>query len=163
VDLAILDINMPAKSGLDVARELGIQRPELRTVILSMYSNEQFLLEALRAGASAYVLKSQADEDIVSACRAAIRGDPFVYPLPLAHLAEQILQRGRDQSQVLTPRELEIVKLIADGLSSKEIAQRLVISFKTVETHRANILRKLGFSDRLELAKYAIRRGLTDA
>jgi DNA-binding NarL/FixJ family response regulator len=150
VDIAILDIKMPRRGGLDVARDLGRRRPEVRAVILSMYGNEEFVAEAARVGASGYVLKSQADQDIVETCRAALRGDPFAGPA----LA--------DDHASLTPRELEVVRLIAQGKASKEIAQELVITLKTVETHRANILRKIGARDRVALTKYAIRRGLVD-
>jgi DNA-binding NarL/FixJ family response regulator len=151
VDVAILDIKMPRRSGLDVARDLHRRRPQLRTVILSMYDSEEFVAEARRIGASGYVLKSQVDQDIVETCRAALRGDPFVGPTL------------EDDRASLTPRELEVVRLIAQGRASKEIAQELVITLKTVETHRANILRKLGARDRVALTKYAIRRGLIDA
>jgi DNA-binding NarL/FixJ family response regulator len=164
VDLAILDVSMPRLTGLQAARELSRRRPELRVLILSMYENEQFLFEALKAGASGYVLKSAADRDIVEACRAAMRGQSFLYPSAVAALVRDFLDRGRDTGEFepLTPRELEILKLIAEAHTSKEIADLLVISVKTVERHRANILEKLGMSDRVELTRYAIRRGLVE-
>jgi DNA-binding NarL/FixJ family response regulator len=162
VHLAILDINMPRKTGLQAAHELTKRRPDLRILMLSMYDNEEFLFEALRAGACGYVLKSQADEDIVTACRAAMRGESFLYPSAMASLVGEFIERGRESYEPLTPRESEIVKLIAEGYSSKEIAQALVISLKTVESHRANILQKLGMRDRVELTRYAIRRGLIE-
>jgi DNA-binding NarL/FixJ family response regulator len=163
VDLAILDISMPRKTGLQAARELGQRRPELRTLILSMYDNEQFLFEALKAGASGYVLKSGADDDIVTACQAAMRGEPFLYPSAVHALIRDVITRAgehNEQLELLTPRELEVLKLIAEGHSSKEIATMLVLSIKTVESHRANILTKLGMRDRVDLTRYAIRRGL---
>jgi len=163
IHLAILDINMPRKTGLQAAHELARRRPELKTLILSMYDNEEFLYEALRAGASGYVLKSQADEDLINACRAAMRGESFLYPTAMASLMRDVLERGDEWSDPLTARELEIVKLIAECNSSKEIAQALVISIKTVESHRANILHKLGMRDRVELTRYAIRRRLIEA
>jgi DNA-binding NarL/FixJ family response regulator len=165
VHLAILDISMPRKTGLQAARELAHRRPELRILILSMYDNEQFLFEALKAGASGYVLKSGADDDIVEACRAAMRGQSFLYPSAVNTLIRDFLERADEQGEEyepLTPRELEVLKLIAEGHMSKEIAEMLVISIKTVERHRANILQKLGMRDRVELARYAIRRGLID-
>jgi DNA-binding NarL/FixJ family response regulator len=162
IHLAILDINMPRKTGLQAARELAQRRPELRTLILSMYDNEQFLFEALKAGANGYVLKSEADEDIVEACRAAMRGQSFLYPTAMKSLMRNVLAEGSQISDPLTARELEIVKLIAEGESSKEIAQQLVISLKTVESHRANILRKLEMRDRVQLTRWAIRRGLIE-
>jgi DNA-binding NarL/FixJ family response regulator len=166
IDLAILDINMPRKTGIQVAQELSRRRPALRTLILSMYENEQFLFEALRAGASGYVLKSGADTDIVEACRAAMRGESFLYPSAVHSLIRDLIERADergDDFDVLTPRELEILKLIAEGNTSKEIAAMLVISIKTVDRHRTNMLEKLGMRDRVELTRYAIRRGLIEA
>ena len=165
VDLAILDISMPRKTGLQAAHELGRRRPELRVLILSMYDNEQFLFEALKAGASGYVLKSGADDDIVAACRAAMRGEPFLYPSAVSALIRDVISRADERSEqleLLTPRELEVLKLIAEGDTSKEIAATLVLSIKTVESHRANILSKLGMRDRVDLTRYAIRRGLIE-
>jgi DNA-binding NarL/FixJ family response regulator len=161
IDLAILDISMPRKTGLQAAHELSRRRPELRILILSMYENEQFLFEALKAGASGFVLKSGADNDIVEACRAAMRGQSFLYPSAVKSLVRDFLERADDYDP-LTPRELEIVKLIAEGQTSKEIAEMLVISVKTVERHRANMLQKLGMRDRVDLTRYAIRRGLIE-
>ena len=165
VDLAIVDLSMPRKTGLQVAQELSRRRPDLRTLILSMYENEQFLFEALRSGASGYVLKSGADDDIVEACRAAMRGQSFLYPSAVEALIRDLMERaersGRD-FDVLTPRELEVLKLIAEGHTSKEIAKLLVISVKTVDRHRTNMLEKLGMRDRVDLTRYAIRRGLIE-
>jgi len=165
VGLVILDVAMPRMSGLQAARELARRRPGLQMVMLSMYDNEQFLFEALRAGASGYVLKSGADRDIVDACRAAMRGESFLYPSAVTALVRDFVSRtDRDGGEfdVLTLRELEVVKLIAEGHTSREIAAELVISVKTVERHRANILEKLGMRDRVELTRYAIRRGLIE-
>ncbi|HEY1357964.1 MAG TPA: response regulator transcription factor [Thermoleophilaceae bacterium] len=166
IDLAILDITMPRMTGLQAAHELARRRPEVRTLILSMHDNEQYLFEALRAGAAGYVLKSVADRDLVEACRAAMRGEPFLYPGAVRTLIREYLARARDGSSPprdpLTPRETEIVKLIAESNTSREIADQLVISEKTVERHRANILDKLGMRDRVELTRYAIRRGLVE-
>jgi DNA-binding NarL/FixJ family response regulator len=164
VHLAILDVGMPRMTGLQAVRELGRRKPELRTLILSMYENEQFLFEALKAGASGYVLKSGADRDIVEACRSAMRGETFLYPSVVSSLVRDFVQRnGSDTSfDPLTPREQEVVKLIAEAHASKEIASMLTISVKTVERHRANILEKLGMRDRVELTRYAIRRGLVE-
>jgi DNA-binding NarL/FixJ family response regulator len=166
VHLAILDVSMPRMTGLQAARELGRRKPELRTLILSMYENEQFLFEALKAGASGYVLKSGADRDIVDACRAAMRGETFLYASAVSALVRDYVQSdGEDESvdfDPLTPREQEILKLIAEAYPSKTIAQMLTISIKTVERHRANILEKLGMRDRVELTRYAIRRGLVE-
>ncbi|HWM01079.1 MAG TPA: response regulator transcription factor [Actinophytocola sp.] len=166
VDLAILDIAMPRMTGLQAARELSRRAPEVRLLILSMYDNEQYLFEALKAGASGYVLKSVADRDLIEACRAAMRGEPFLYPGAITTLIRDFLQRDRlgDQlpESILTAREEEVVKLIAEGHSGKEIADILVISPKTVDRHRANILQKLGLRDRLDVARFAIRAGLVE-
>jgi DNA-binding NarL/FixJ family response regulator len=166
VDLAILDVSMPRMTGLQAAGELSRRRPGLRVLILSMHDNEQYFFEALRAGASGYVLKSVADRDLVEACRATMRGEPFLYPGAVAALVRDYLERARRGEEApqdpLTPRELEVVKLIAEGYTSEDIAQVLVISRKTVERHRANILEKLGMRDRVELTRYAIRRGLVE-
>jgi DNA-binding NarL/FixJ family response regulator len=163
VHVAILDVSMPRMTGIQAAAELQKRKPELRIVILSMYDSEQFLFEALKAGASGYVLKSGADTDIVDAVRAAVRGDSFLYPSAVTTLVRDYVEhggRGEAQFDVLTPRELEVLKLIAEAYTSKEIAQKLFISVKTVERHRQNILDKLGMRDRVELTRYAIRRGL---
>jgi DNA-binding NarL/FixJ family response regulator len=163
VDLAVLDVAMPGLTGLQAAAELKRRRPELRTLMLSMYDSEQYFFEALKAGASGYVLKSAADRDLVEACRAAMRGEPFLYPAAVAALIRDYLDRGEAAPpDTLTPRELEIVKLVAEGNTSDEIAEALVISKKTVEHHRSHILEKLGMRDRVELTRYAIRRGLVE-
>jgi DNA-binding NarL/FixJ family response regulator len=163
VHLAILDVSMPRLTGIQAAGELAKRKPELRVLMLSMYDSEQFLYESLRAGASGYVLKSEADTDIVEAVRRTMRGQSFLYPSAIATLVRDRVESGRRDDEhfdILTPRELEVLKLIAEARSSKEIAKELVISVKTVERHRQNILDKLGMSDRVELTRYAIRRGL---
>jgi DNA-binding NarL/FixJ family response regulator len=164
IDLAILDISMPRKTGLQAAREITHRKPEVRVLMLSMHDNEQYLFEAIRAGASGYVLKSAVDRDLVEACRAAMRGEPFLYPGAVRALMREYLDRARAgealHKDLLTPREEEIVKLVAEAHTNDEIGEMLFISKKTVERHRANILEKLGMRDRVELTRYAIRRGL---
>jgi DNA-binding NarL/FixJ family response regulator len=160
IDLAILDVTMPRMTGLQAARELASRKPELRVLMLSMHENEQFLFEALRAGASGYVLKTAADRDLVNACRATMRGETFLYAGAVAALVREHLERDAGSLDPLTPREVEVVKLVAEGHTSDEIAGMLVISRKTVDRHRANILEKLGMRDRVDLTRYAIRRGL---
>jgi DNA-binding NarL/FixJ family response regulator len=167
IDLAILDVAMPRMTGLQAARELNQRRADLKVLILSMHDTEQFFFEAVQAGASGYVLKSAADHDLVEACRAAMRGEPFIYPRAVKALVRDYLgrlARGEiENPNPLTPRETEVIKLIAEGLGNRDIAVELVISEKTVERHRENILSKLGLKNRVELARYAIRRGLTEA
>jgi DNA-binding NarL/FixJ family response regulator len=166
VHLAILDVSMPRMTGIQAAAELHKRKPELKTLMLSMHDSEQFLFEALKAGASGYVLKSGADTDIVDASRAAMRGDSYLYPSAVTTLVRDYVERGgrgEEQFDVLTPRELEVLKLIAEAYTNKQIADALFISIKTVERHRQNILDKLGMRDRVELTRYAIRRGLIQA
>jgi len=164
VHLAILDISMPRKTGLQAAREITQRAPEIRVLMLSMHDNEQYLFEAIRVGASGYVLKSAVDRDLVEACRATMRGEPFLYPGGVRALMREYLERARAgerlHDEMLTPREEEIVKLVAEAHTNEEIGTMLHISKKTVERHRANVLEKLGMRDRVELTRYAIRRGL---
>jgi DNA-binding NarL/FixJ family response regulator len=166
IHLAILDISMPRKTGLQAAREITHRRPEVRVLVLSMHDNEQYLFEAIRAGASGYVLKSAVDRDLVEACRSAMRGEPFLYPGAVRALMREYLDRAKAgdalHDEVLTPREEEIVKLVAEAHTNEEIGELLHISKKTVERHRANVLEKLGMRDRVELTRYAIRRGLVE-
>jgi DNA-binding NarL/FixJ family response regulator len=169
VDLAILDISMPRMTGLQAVAELRRRKPALRTLILSMHENERYLYESLKAGASGYVLKSVADRDLVEACRAAMRGEAFLYPGAETSLIRDFLRQARTvaggesvREDPLTSREQEVVKLIAESYSTRQIADALVISEKTVDRHRTNILEKLGMHDRVELTRYAIRRGLVE-
>ncbi len=146
-DLAILDVKMPKLTGLQATREIKAQAPETAVLILSMHDDERYLTEAFEAGASGYVVKTQADTDLLAAIRAVQRGEPFPAP---------------DVERALTPREEEIVKLVAEAHTTKEIAAILHLSEKTVENHRANAMRKLGMRDRVELVRYALRRGLIE-
>jgi DNA-binding NarL/FixJ family response regulator len=164
IHLAILDISMPRKTGLQAAREITHRKPGVRVLMLSMHDSEQYLFEAIKVGAAGYVLKSAVDRDLVEACRAAMRGEPFLYPGAVRALMREYVERARkgdvESSEMLTPREEEIVKLVAEAHTNEEIGELLTISKKTVERHRANILEKLGMRDRVELTRYAIRRGL---
>jgi DNA-binding NarL/FixJ family response regulator len=164
IHLAVLDVTMPRMTGLQAAREISRRKPEMRVLILSMHDNEQYFFEALKAGASGYVLKTVADRDLIEACRATMRGEPFLYPAAVRALVRDYLDRASrgeaTPEDPLSPRELEVVKLIAEGFTSEEIAEQLFISKKTVDRHRANVLEKLGMRNRVELTRYAIRRGL---
>jgi DNA-binding NarL/FixJ family response regulator len=166
IDLAILDLAMPSLTGLQAARHLSQRRPELRILMLSMHDSEQLFLEALRAGASAYVRKADADADLIEGCRALMRGEPSFYPSAVESLVRRYLDLVRDSADgnldPLTDREREVVKLIAEGHSGKGIAETLMISEHTVERHRANIFAKLGIRDRVLLTRYAIRNRLTE-
>jgi DNA-binding NarL/FixJ family response regulator len=166
VDLVVLDIAMPRMTGLQAAREIGRRREPPRMLMLSMHDNEQYFFAALKAGACGYVLKSVADQDLVGAVRAAMRGEAFVYPGAMGALVRDHLDRLRRGERVpdtmLTEREDEVLKLVAEGHSSREIADVLTISVRTVERHRENILAKLGMRDRTQLTRYAIRAGLIE-
>jgi DNA-binding NarL/FixJ family response regulator len=166
VDLAVLDVSMPNMTGLQAAAELSWRRPETHVLMLSMHDNEQYFFEALKAGASGYVLKTAANRDLIEACRATMRGEPFLYPAAVKAVMRDFLdaaRRGEETpSDPLTPRELDVVKLIAEGRTSEEIGEMLFISKKTVDRHRANMLEKLGMRNRVELTRYAIRRGLVE-
>jgi DNA-binding NarL/FixJ family response regulator len=166
LDIAVLDVSMPRLTGLQVAAEISQRRPELRTLMLSVHDSEQYFFEALKAGASGYVLKSSANHDLIEACRATLRGVPFIYPAAASALVRDYLERAARGEETptdpLTPRELEVTKLIAEGLTGDEIAETLVIAKATVNRHRDNILEKLGMRNRVELTRYAIKRGLVE-
>lgn len=166
VDLAILDVSMPRLTGLQAARRIRSHRPELRIVMLSVHDNEQFFFESLKVGATGYVLKTAADDDLVEACRSALRDEPFIYAGAVRSLIRHVIDRpGSDPEltdDALTVRELEVVKLVAEGHTGKEIAALLSISEHTVERHRANVLDKLGLRDRVALTRYAVRNGLVE-
>ena len=162
-DTAILDVSMPRMTGLQAAREIKAHLPDTAVLLLSMHEDERYSFDALKAGASGYVLKRAADTDLIEAVRAAARGEAFLSPVNQGSLIKEWLEDGqggpRDE---LTPRELEVVKLIAEAHTNRQIADVLKLSEKTVESHRANVLHKLGMRDRVELVRYAIRRGLIE-
>ncbi len=161
-DIAILDVKMPKLTGLQATREIKEQAPEVAVLILSMYDDERYLFEALKAGASGYVLKSQADSELVDALHAVERGEPFLTPEAQRALIKDVLGQGSVRDEELTPREQEVVKLVAEAHTNKQIAEILHLAEKTVENHRSNAMRKLGMRDRVELVRYAIRRGLIE-
>ncbi len=163
VDLAVLDVAMPRRTGLQAARELVRRRPSMRVLMLSMHDIEDYCFEALKAGASGYVLKTVADRDLVEACRAAMRGESFLYPPTVRTLMRAYIDDPeRRAAGPLSPREREVAKLVAEAHTTEQIAELLGISPRTVERHRENILAKLGMRDRVELTRYAIRRGLVE-
>ena len=161
-DLAILDVKMPELNGLEATREIREHAPEVAVLILSMHDEDRYLFEALKAGASGYVLKRAADTDLVDAIRAVERGEPWLTPEAQQALIKDVLGEGQSRQAELTPREKEVVKLVAEAHTNKEIAELLSLAEKTVENHRANAMRKLGMRDRVELVRYAIRRGLIE-
>jgi DNA-binding NarL/FixJ family response regulator len=162
-DLCILDVGMPKLTGLQAAREIRRNMPDVRVLILSMHDDERYLFEALKAGASGYVLKREAGQDLVGAVRAVGRGEAFLTNAAERSLIREWMADGASGPKIpLTPREEEVVKLIAEAHTNVQIAQILHLAEKTVESHRANVLRKLGMRDRVELVRYAIRRGLVE-
>ena len=162
-NLCILDVGMHRMTGLQAAREIRAQLPDARVLMLSMHDDERYLFEALKAGASGYVLKREADQDLVGAVRAVGRGEAFLTNAAERSIIRQWMADASGPAVPLTPREEEVVKLIAEAHTNAQIAQLLHLSEKTVESHRANVLRKLGMRDRVELVRYAIRRGLVEA
>jgi DNA-binding NarL/FixJ family response regulator len=162
-DLCILDVGMPRMTGLQAARAIRSHLPDARVLILSMHDDERYVFEALKAGASGYVLKREADHDLVGAVRAVGRGEAFLTNAAERSLIRQWMDEGAEgPPEPLTPREEEVVKLIAEAHTNAQIAEILHLAEKTVESHRANVLRKLGMRDRVELVRYAIRRGLVE-
>jgi DNA-binding NarL/FixJ family response regulator len=161
-DLCILDVGMPVLTGLQATREIKAHAPDVTVLMLSMHSDERYLFEALKAGASGYVLKAEADQDLVAAARAVGRGEAFLTNAAERSLIREWMSDDAGPREPLTPREQEVVKLIAEAHTNAQIAEILHLAEKTVESHRANVLRKLGMRDRVELVRYAIRRGLVE-
>jgi DNA-binding NarL/FixJ family response regulator len=162
-DLCILDVAMPKLTGLQATREIKAQAPEIDVLILSMHDDDRYLFEALKAGAGGYVLKMEADQALVEAARAVVRGESFLTNAAQRRLVREWMADGSTgPTEPLSPREQEVLKLVAEAHTNREIAEILHLAEKTVESHRANLLRKLGMRDRVELVRYAIRRGLVE-
>jgi DNA-binding NarL/FixJ family response regulator len=160
-DVAVLDVSMPRLTGLHAARQIKAQIPDLAVLMLSMHEDDAYFFESLEAGASGYVSKRGADTDLIGAIRTVADGRTFLSSRTQQALMRQWLEDGAP-AEDLTPRELEVVKLIAEANTNRQIADALKLSEKTVESHRANVLSKLGMRDRVELVRYAIRRGLVE-
>jgi DNA-binding NarL/FixJ family response regulator len=161
-DVAVLDVSMPRMTGIQAAREIGAYSPDTRVLLLSMHDDERYFLEGLEAGAFGYVLKRAADADLIEAVRTVASGRRFFSEPSQQDLVREWTEGRGERDEPLTPRELEVVKLIAEAHTNKQIAQTLKLSEKTVESHRANVFAKLGIRDRVELVRYAIRRGLIE-
>lgn len=163
-DIAILDVSMPKMTGIQATLEIKRHCPDTNVLLLSMHDDERYLYEALKAGAGGYVLKRDADQDLIRAVHAVHAGEPFLTSAAQRSLVRDWMKSDADQPrEQLTPRELEVVKLIAEAHTNKQIAAILGLSEKTVESHRSNVFHKLGMRDRVELVRYAIRRGLVEA
>ncbi len=162
-DLILMDVSMPQLNGIEATRQIRGLQPEVKIVVLSMYANEEYVFQMLQAGASGYVLKQADSAEVLAAIRAAMAGDSFLSSgISRARIDEYIHRaqaRGEDDVDLLTPREREVLQLLAEGQSNQEIAQQLHISVKTVETHRSNMMHKLGASNKTDLIKYALRKG----
>jgi len=161
-DVAVLDVSMPRMTGLQAASEVRSHCPDTRVLLLSMHDEERYFFEGLEAGAAGYVLKRAADTDLIDAVRTVADGRTFLSGSAQKLLMREWLDGGREPEDPLTPRELQVVKLIAEANTNKQIAGALGLAEKTVESHRANVLSKLDMSDRVELARYAVRRGLVE-
>jgi len=162
-DVAVLDVSMPRLTGLHAARQIRSHTDDVQVLMLSMHDEDAYFFDALEAGASGYVSKRGADGDLIDAIRTVAAGRTFLNSRTQQALMKQWLQDGPKRSDELTPREMEVVKLIAEANTNRQIADALHVSEKTVESHRANVLSKLGMRDRVELVRYAIRRGLVEA
>jgi DNA-binding NarL/FixJ family response regulator len=162
-DVAVLDVSMPRMTGLQAAREIRSHVPDTRVLLLSMHDDERYFLEGLEAGAAGYVLKRAADTDLIGAVRTVAGGRTFLSDEAQRTLMDEWLEGGRaEPDDPLTPRELEVVKLIAEAYTNRQIAETLKLSEKTIESHRANVFAKLGMRDRVEIVRYAIRRGVVE-
>jgi two-component system response regulator NreC len=164
--LVLMDIAMPGTSGLEATRVIRQNWPEIQVLVLTMHRSDEYFFEVLKAGAAGYVLKSADTHELIGAVRAVARGEVFLYPAMAKQLLRDYLERSREPGEAangqpaLTPREREILNLLVEGYSNKEIAERLVLSASTVHSHRTNLMKKLNLSTRHELIQYARRRGL---
>ena len=165
-DVVVLDISMPLMDGLESTRQMKKENPDIRILVLTMHDDEEYFFQLLRAGASGYVTKKSVGKELVSAIKAVHRGDSFFCPSMAKSLLSDYLRLDKSsentKQEELTYREREIVKLIAEGYTNQQIADLLHRSVKTIESHRSNILRKLGVHDTIELVKYAIRKKLIE-
>lgn len=159
-DIAVLDLSMPLLNGMDAAREIRSLSPGIKTIMLSMYPDKRYVLQALKVGAKGYVLKSQAAEDLLRAIREVARGEVYLSPEVAESVVDAYLYKTEAAADPLTPRERQVVQLVAEGSSTKEVAKVLNISFKTAESHRNHVMKKLGIHDVVALMRYAIEAGL---
>jgi two-component system response regulator NreC len=163
-DLILMDIGMPGINGLEATRQIKARFPDVHILALTMHRTDEYFFEMLKAGASGYMLKAAETNELIGAIRAVARGEVFLYPTMARHLLQDYLQRLNDPNETgqpsLTPREKEILRLLAEGYSNKEIADKLVVSPSTIHSHRTNLMQKLNLSSRYELIQYARQRGL---
>lgn len=162
-DVVVLDLAMPGRGGLELLEEVKRRWPRLPVIVLSAYPEEEFAVRCLQLGASGYVAKSATAHELVAACRSAVGGRKYVTPILAEHLASLLDGSApRAQHETLSPRELQVLRLVASGLSLKEIAAQLALGEKTISTYRQRIAMKLGVSTNVELTRYALRNGLVE-
>jgi DNA-binding NarL/FixJ family response regulator len=159
-EIAVLDLSMPLLNGLDAAREIHRLSPDIKTILLTMYTDRGYVLQAMKAGAKGYVLKTQAAEDLIRAIREISRGEVYLSPGVAASVVDAYLAQSDTAADPLTARERQVLQLIAEGKTTKEVARLLSISFKTAQSHRSHIMAKLDVHDIAGLVRYAINRGL---
>nr|WP_216855316.1 response regulator transcription factor [Paenibacillus alba] len=164
-DVVLMDLNMPGMDGLAATAELRRLMPSLAILILSMHDDDEYLFRAIHVGASGYILKSSPHEELLTAIRSVAAGNAYLYPTATKRLMNEYIERlkqgeNKDTFDTLSEREKEVLALIAKGFSNKEIAEQLIISVKTVESHKSNVMEKLGLKTRPELVKFAVKKGL---
>lgn len=162
-DIAVLDLRMPLLNGIDAARELQKQSPKIRTILLTMFEEDAYVLEALQAGIRGYVLKTQAGEELVNAIREVARGATYLSPDVSRAVVDAYLTKSDVSQDPLTDRERQVLQLVAEGNSTKQVASILGVSVKTAESHRTRLMKKLDIHETAGLVRYAVRRGLIDA
>ncbi len=165
-DIVLLDITMPQQSGLEVVAQVLARAPETRVLVLTMHAEEAYLEKALAAGAAGYVLKQAADQELLNAIRATMRGEVYIHPAMTKKLLGRMLTDStspEEGERTLSERETEVIKEVARGYTNQEIADKLALSVKTVETYRARAMRKLGLSSRAALVRYALKKGWLEA
>ncbi len=165
VDMVILDISMPGMRGIEATREAKVIRPDIKVLILTMHNNTEYVQHSIKAGADGYLIKENSDTELLTAINKVLQGDRYISHALSLELADNFLRKGRQDSKHpfdrLTIREREVLKLIAEGKSSRDVAELLFISPRTAEHHRANIRKKLGIRSTADLTKYALRKGYT--
>jgi len=164
-DLVLMDITMPGMSGIQVTRQLKETLPSTRVLILTLHEDESLLREAIRAGASGYILKQAVEAELISAIRAVGRGELYIHPAMTRALLKDVsplLVPEENPTEPLSPRELEVLRLVAQGHTNRQVAEMLHLSVRTVESHRANLMDKLGLSSPAQLVRYAIEHGLLE-
>lgn len=164
-DILLLDISMPGMNGVEVTRQLKKAQPDVRALILTLHEDEGLLQEAIQAGASGYIVKRAVESELISAIQAVYRGDIYIHPAMTRALLKDVspsLVTDKEPTEPLSPREVEVLRLVADGHTNRQVAEMLHVSVRTVESHRANLMGKLNLSSPAQLVRYALEHGLLD-